>query len=47
MMWGDTTRSEFVKERFKLLLDTHRAELNPQKLFLEKDQILIQQGQKA
>ena len=46
-MWGDETRLEFVRERFKLLLDTHRKELKPQRIFLEKDQLLIHQGQKA
>ncbi len=46
-MWGNETRLEFVRERFKLLLDTHRIELQPQRVVLEKDQLLLQQGQKA
>ncbi len=46
-MWGEETGLEFVRERFKLLLDTHRNEIHPKRVCFRKDQLLIEQGQQA
>ena len=44
-MWGAEPQLEFVHERFKLLLDTHRSELQLKLIVLEKGKLLIKQGE--
>ena len=46
-MWGAEPQLELVRERFKLLLNTHRVELKPQRIVLQKGKLLIKQGEHA
>lgn len=46
-MWGDDQRRTVVRERFKLLLDSHHAELNPVPRRAEAGELLLAQGDPA
>ena len=46
-MWGEESRLKSLRERFKLLLETHRTELEPKMISLENGELLIKQGEKA
>ncbi len=46
-MWGKEPQLEFVNYRFKQLLETNKLEVQPRKIHLPNDHLLIKQGTSA
>lgn len=46
-MWGDEQQRQAVRERFKLLLNSHHSELEPRQRRVEEGELLLAQGEPA